>query len=173
MLKRASNATESNETVPPPSTGAFRSAIAAHLHGPALRPGDSSAHEQQILLGEHLDNGEATLGDPAAAHPARTTDALEHTRRRGRGADRARRPDVVRAVRLRAALEVVALDRALKALALRGAGHLDLVTRGKRFDRNRVSDEQLAGLVAELAHDAMRRGVGLLQVPELGLGQRL
>src|SRR5206468_4761234 len=64
-------------------------------------------------------------------------------------------------------------DRALKALALRGAGHLDLVTRGKRFDRNRVSDEQLAGLVAELAHDAMRRGVGLLQVPELGLGQRL
>ena len=45
---------------------------------------------------------------------------------RRRGADRARGAHVVRAVGLGAAGEVVALDRALEALALGGAGDLDL-----------------------------------------------
>ena len=52
-----------------------------------------------------------------AAHPAGHLHALEDARRRRRRADRARLADVVRAVRHRAAREVVALDRALEALA--------------------------------------------------------
>ena len=92
---------------------------------------------------------------------------------RGRGADRSRRADVVRAVRLGAALEVVALDRALEALALGRAGDLDLLAGRERLDGDRLADEQLAGLVAELGQVAVGRGVGLLQVAELGLGQRL
>ena len=46
--------------------------------------------------------------------------------------------------------EVVALDRALEALALRGAGDLDLLADLERLDGDRVADRQLAGLVAEL-----------------------
>src|SRR5947209_437197 len=71
------------------------------------------------------------------------------------------------------ALEVVALDRALVALALRGAGDLQLVAGRERLDRHRVADQQLADLVAELAHDAHGRGVGLLEVPEFSARERL
>ena len=57
------------------------------------------------------------LRDALAAHAAGHLHALEDARRRRRRADRARLADVVRAVRLRAAAEVVALDRAGEALA--------------------------------------------------------
>src|SRR5580704_3478502 len=116
MLKLASNAVASSVTEPPPIFGAL--AIGPDLHDPALRPGRRSANEQQILLRQHLDDGQPPLGDAPAAHAAGSADALEHARGRRRRADRTRRADVVRAVRLRAAGEVVALDRPLEALAL-------------------------------------------------------
>src|ERR671930_654144 len=96
------------------------SPIAAHLHDAAWRPRHRPAHEQEVVLGDDLDDLEAALGHAAAAHAARPADALEHARRRGRRADRAGLADVVRAVALGAGGEVVALDRALEALALRG-----------------------------------------------------
>jgi hypothetical protein len=72
-----------------------------------------------------------------------------------------------------AAGEAVALDRALEALALRDAGDLDLVARGERVRLDDLADGELAGLVAEL-HDVLRRrGVVLLEVAELGLGDVL
>src|SRR5207248_1570458 len=74
-----------------------------------------------------------------------------------RGADRAGLADVVRAVALRAALEVVALDRAGEALALRDAGDLDLVARAERVGLADVADLPLARLLAELAQVAHRR----------------
>ena len=65
----------------------------------------------------------------------------------------------------------MALDRALEALALGDAGDLDLVALGERVGRDGVADEQLAGLVAELDEVLVRRGVGLLEVAELGLAE--
>src|SRR5262249_36202239 len=90
-----------------------------------------------------------------------------------RRADRSRRADVVRAVRRRAALEVVALDRALEALALGSAGDLDLVADRERVGLHGLAHQQFAGLATELADDAVGGGVRLLQMPELGLRQRL
>src|SRR5207249_2197721 len=85
--------------------------------------------EQQVPLRIGGVDRQADLRDPLAAHPAGHPDPLEHARRRRRGADRARLADVVRAVALRAALEVVALDRALEALADRDARDLHLLAR--------------------------------------------
>src|SRR5918996_236911 len=155
----------------PPRIGA--SAIGAHLHGAALRARDRAADEHQVLAGDQLDDRQAALGHAPAAHPAGAADALEHARGRRRGADRARRADVVRAVRLRAGAEVVALHRALEALALREPGHLDLLADLERLDGDRVAHRELAGLVAELGDRAQRRRVDLLEVAELGLGERL
>src|SRR5262249_44245511 len=126
-----------------------------------------------VLSRDDLDDRQPTLGDAAAAHPACTANSLENARWGGGGADRSRRADVMRAVGLGAALEVVALDRALEALALRSSGHLDPIAGRERLDGNRLADQELTDLVAKLREVSMRRGVGLLQVPELGLGQRL
>src|SRR5580704_9827812 len=171
MLNDTSKAVESSAKLPPPSTGAL--GIGPHLHGPATRAGNGAADEHQVLVGDDLDHGQAALGDAPAAHPARTAHALEHPRRRRRRADRARRTDVVRAVRFRSAREVVALDRSLEALALGLARDLDVVADGERLDGHGLTHEQLARLVAELREVAVCGRVGLLQVPELGLGDRL
>src|SRR5436309_2125070 len=120
MLKRSENAASSRVTVPPPSTGA--SGIRSNLHDAAARPRHRTAHEHQVLVRENVDNRQPPLRDPAAAHLARAAHTAEYAGGRGRGADRTRSADVVRAVRRRSALEVVALDRALEALALRKPG---------------------------------------------------
>src|SRR6201995_5094777 len=120
MLKRASNAAGSRSTVPAPSTEAVLG-IGPYLHDAPTRAGNCASNEQQVALGHHLDDRQAPLGHAAAAHPAGTANALEYARRRRRCADRPRCTDVVRAVRLGAALEVVAADRALAAFALRAA----------------------------------------------------
>src|SRR5436309_12218471 len=83
MLKPASNAPGSSATVPPPSFGALRLAIAPYLHGAAARAGHGAAHEQQIPVREHLDHGQAALRDATASHSAGPANALEHARRRG------------------------------------------------------------------------------------------
>src|SRR5262249_43045686 len=88
-------------------------------------------------------------------------------RRRGR-ADRARLADVVRAVRDRPAREVMALDRALEALADPDPAHLDLVARREGLDRDRLADDGLAR-AAELDEMAVRLDAVLLQVAELAL----
>ena len=75
------------------------------------------------------DDLEAALGDPLAAHAARHLHALEDAGGIGAGADRAGGADVVGAVGDRAAAEVVALDRALEALADRDRGDLDALAR--------------------------------------------
>src|SRR3954451_13429427 len=136
--------------------------IGADLHGPALGPRHGAAQQEQVLVGDHVDDGEALLGHALVAHLARAADALEDAGRRGGCPARARGADVVRAVGDGAAAEVVALDRALEALALRGAGDLDSLALLERLDGHRVAHLQLAGLVAELLDVAHGRGVGLL-----------
>src|SRR3954466_10691023 len=141
----APNAASSSFTVfVPPRTGAL--AIGPHLHDPVARPGDRAADEQQVVVHADVDDGQAALGDALGAHVARAADALEHSRGRGARADRARRAHVVRAVADRAAGELVALDRALEALALADAGDLDLLAGRKRLGGDGVADLQHAGL---------------------------
>src|SRR5947209_1176085 len=143
MLNRASNALSSSGTVPElPSTGAERSGIAAHLHGAAARTRDRAPEQHQVPARDHLDHSEAALGHAPAAHPAGAAHPAEDPGGRGRGADRAGGADVVRAVRLGAALEVVALDRPLEALALGAPGHLHAIPRGEGLDGHAVADEQ-------------------------------
>src|SRR5690349_1593401 len=172
MLKCASNAAGSRSTVPPPSTEAVL-AIGPYLHDAAARAGNCASNEHQVALGHHLDDRQATLGHPATAHPTGAANPLEHARRCRRRADRSGRADVVRAVGFGPAFEVVASDGPLKAFALRLAGDLDLVAGLKGLDGHGLADEQLPRLVAELHEVAVSRRIGLLQMPELGLGQRL
>src|SRR3954470_17889596 len=171
-LKRAPKAASSRSTLPePPSTLAL--AIAAHLHHAVARPGDRAADHQQVIAGVDAHDLEPLLRDALVAHLARAADALEHARGVGGRADRARRAHVVRAVADGAAGEVVALDGALEALALRDAGDLHLLAGFERLDRDGLAHGQLAGLVAELDEVLHRRRVGFAQVAELALGQVL
>src|SRR3954468_21634389 len=171
-LKRAPKATSSRSTLPePPSTLAL--AIGAHLHHAVARPGDRAADHQQVVARVDAHDLEAALRDALVAHLARPADALEHARGVGGGADGARRAHVVRAVADGAAGEVVALDGALEALALRDAGDLDLVAGLEGLDRDGLPDGELAGLVTELDEVLHRRRVGLAQVAELGLREVL
>src|SRR3954451_3750591 len=171
-LKRAPNAVSSRSTLfEPPRT--FALAIGAHLHDAVARSGHGAADHQEVRAGVDAHDLEALLRDALVAHLAGAADALEHASRIRRGADRARRADVVRAVRHGAAGEVVALDGALEALALRGAGDLELLAGLEGLDRHGLADGQLAGLVAELDDVLHRRGVGLAQVAELALGEVL
>src|SRR5215207_5665919 len=147
-------------------TLAIALALGPDLDGAALGPRYGSADQQQVLVGDHVDDLEPALGLALVAHLARTADALEDPRRRRGGADRARCAHVVRAVADRAAREVVALDRALEALALADAGDLDLLTLLEGLDGDGLADLELAGLVAELLDVAERRRVGLLEVAQ-------
>ncbi len=136
---------------------------------PPLRARDRAAHEQEVLLAVDAHDLDALLGDALVAHLAGPADALHHARGPRRGADRAGRANVVRAVRLRAAGEVVALDRALKALALGRAGDLHARTGLERLDGHRLAELQLPSLAAELRQAAHRRRIGLLEVAEFRL----
>src|SRR5215210_3275335 len=169
-LKRASNVSASRSTPPClPTYGAL--AIAAHLHGGAGRPRHRAPNQQQVFLGDHPGDAQTALGDPPAPHPARPPQALEHPGGGGRGADRARRADVMGPVRHGPAAEVVALDRPLEALALGDARHLDLLAGLEGLDGHGVPDRELGCLVAELDQMAHRWRVRLLEVAQLGPGQ--
>src|SRR4051794_6244330 len=171
-LKRAPKTASSSVAVlVPPRT--FALGIGAHLHEAVARAGDRAADQHQVLGGIELDDLEALVGDALVAHLAGAADALHHARGPGRRADRSRGAHVVRAVGLGAAAEVVALDRALEALALGGARDLDLLADLECLHRHGLANRQLAGLVAELLDLAVRAGVGLLEVAELGLREVL
>src|SRR6476469_3853532 len=92
-----------------------------------LRAGNCALDQEQAVLGVDLVHDEPDLGDALAAQPSGHLHALEDARRGRRRADGARLADVVRAVRLRAAVEPVALDRPREALADRDARDLDRV----------------------------------------------
>src|ERR687887_118618 len=171
-LKAAPNTSASSLSfLVEPRIGA--SAIGAHLHGAALGPRNGATDEHQVLVGDQLDDRQALLGHAAVAHLARAADALEDARRRRRGADRARRAHVVRAVRLGTGVEVVAFDRALEALALGDAGDLHGLADLEVLDGDGVAHRELADLVAELDQVAHGRDAGLLEVPELALREGL
>src|SRR3954468_9368402 len=171
-LNFAPNAVSSSVTsLPPPRF--FALGIGADLHDAVLRAGDRAAHEQEVVPRVDAHDLQALLGDAVVAHLAGAADALHHAGGRGGRADRSRGAHVVRAVGLRTPLEVVALDRALEALALGGAGDLDRLADLEGLHGDGVADLQLAGLVAELHEVAHGRGRGLLEVADLRLAQVL
>src|SRR6185437_7555417 len=125
--------------------------------------GDGAADEQEVLLGVHLDDPQAALGDALGAHLSGHARALVDVRRRGRRADRARRADVVRPVRHGPAREAVPLDGAGKALAAGDAAHLHAVALLERLDGDRVAGVPALG-VAELDQRAVGADAGGLQM---------
>ena len=110
------------------------------------------------------------LGGAFAAHATGHLHSFEHARGISRGADRAGLADVVRAVRLGAAGEVVALDRALEALADADPCDLDLVAGLEDLDRDGVAGGELAG-AAELDQVPVCGGTRPAEVAELALAE--
>ena len=116
------------------------------------------------------------MGHAPRPHLARHANALDDTRGCGARADRARCPDVVRAVAHRAAVESVSANRALEALALGAARDLHLLALLEGLDRDLIADIQrlvACGLVAELGERPQRARAGFLQVAELWLCEPL
>src|SRR6478735_2962677 len=107
------------------------------------------------------------LGDALAAHQTGHLAALHHARRSRRRADRAGLADVVRAVRARPRAEVVALDRALEALADADAGDLDLVARLEELDRHLLTFDRAVDAAAKLDELAVRTDLELREMAEL------
>src|SRR6476620_10523728 len=138
--------------------------LAAHLHDAVLGTGDCALDEQQVLLGVDAVHGQTELGDALTAHPAGHLDALADTRRRRRRTDRAGLADVVRAVRARARAEVVALDRALEALADTDARDLDLVAGLEDLHGDRLAFAGAVDATAELDELAVRADLELREM---------
>src|SRR5919107_3819881 len=135
-----------------------------------LGTGHCALDEQQVALRVDLVHDETDLCHALAAEAACHLDAFEHARRCRRRADRAGLADVVRAVRLRAAVELVPLDRSGEALAVGDAAHLDLLAGLEDLDGDVLADDELT-LSAELEQVPVRTvDVVLLEVTELGLG---
>src|SRR5258705_9470783 len=86
-----------------------------------------AAHEQEIALGVDLHDAQADLGGVAGAHVSGHALAFDDARRVGTRSDRARLAVPGIAVRLRAAVEVMAVHDALKAAALGHAAHFDAI----------------------------------------------
>ena len=81
MLKAASKAVASSATWPPalPSASEMTTAllgIGSYLHDAALGAGYRAPDEQEVLLGNDIDDGEAALRDPGAAHVTGAAQAL-------------------------------------------------------------------------------------------------
>src|ERR687896_192571 len=139
------------------------SAVPPDLHDGPLRAGHGAPHQQQVLVRAHVHDLEASLGHAAGAHLAGALDALEHASGVGGGADRARPAHVVRAMRDGPAREVVALDRAGEALALRDAGHLHALAGLE----DRVDLDLGAHLELALAAERVRPTAKLTQVAQV------
>src|SRR5712692_2543843 len=135
----------------------------------ALRARHAAFDEDEVPLRIDADHLVRAGGDALVAHLTGHLQALENACRVG-GADGARLADVHRAVRLGPAAELVPLDEALEALALRRGGDIDELAGGEDLRL-----ELLAGLEAFVAPDlddvAVRLDVCLLELPVGWLGE--
>src|SRR5258707_13012420 len=102
-------------------------AFLPHRHDAAHRARDGALHVQEVTLGVHLVHGQPDLRALPGTHVARHPLALDHARRIGARSDRARLPVPRVAVRVRPAVERVAVDDTLEAPALADAGDLHLL----------------------------------------------
>src|ERR1700674_2046566 len=104
---------------------ATRSSLLGDGHDAVPGAWDGSAHEQQIALGVHPDDGETELGVTSGTHMTGHSLTLDDTGGGGARADGAGLPMPGVAVGGGPAAEVVAVHHTLKAAPLGGAGDLD------------------------------------------------
>src|SRR5712691_4746205 len=144
-------------------------------HDTVLVAGDVAVDQDQVTVEVYPYHLQVQGGPLRIAQLTRHAHPLVDARGRRGGADRAGLLDVVRAVRDRAAAEVMALVLAGKPLAFRGAGDVDPFAGGKEVGLERLADfiGGSIGLEANLANMAMGGNPSLLEVPGGGLGERL
>ena len=142
---------------------------------PPLGPGTAPLTRRRPRSASPSTTSRFWRGDAAVAVLAGHLHALEHPGRRGAGADRTRRAVLlVVPVRRALALEVVALHRAGEALALADAGDVDPLAGTEHVGADHLADLEAGEVVdPQLGEVALRRRVGLLEVPELGLREAL
>src|SRR4029077_8863281 len=121
--------------------------------------------------GQRADDLVGARGRAHVAHLAGHLQALEHARRGG-GADGAGLANVHRAVRVRAAANLVPLDEALQALACRGLGDVDELAGGEDLGLELLARLETF-IAADLDDVAGRLDVGLLELAVGGLGELL
>src|SRR5581483_11246917 len=140
MLTLASKISAGSSTVPTVSPAGERTLMVLIASGPlgrgadqdeaAVRTGDGALDEQQALVRVNGVDGQVLGGHALVAHAAGHAQALEHAARGGAATDGAGRAVLaLGAVRGAEAAEAVALHDTGGALALAGAGHVDLGAR--------------------------------------------
>ena len=141
----------------------------------AIRFGNGAADGDQVQLGVDLDDVKVLHGDLLHAHVACLLLAREDAGGIGARAHGARMTvDGAAAVARRGTALAEALDDAGVALALAGAGHVDLVALGEQVGLDEVADLQLAAVLkTELLEVLDHAHARLLQVAGLGLRQLL
>src|SRR6185503_6268098 len=127
-----------------------------HEDQPAAGAGQRALHEQEVAVGIGANDADLLDRHALVAHVAGHLEAAIDAARGGARPDRAWLAMMVRPVGLRSTLEVVALDVAREALALRDAGDVDEVAGGEHVvDGHRLADLELIDAVeAELAERA-------------------
>lgn len=137
----------------------------ADLDEAVLAAGDSALDEHEVLLSVDANELEVADGDALVAHVAVHVQALADAGGIGALTDGTRLALVAAAVGHGAAGEVPALDGALEALALGGAGDVDGLDVGEISDGDDVAAlVLLAVLDANLAEEAHRLDAGLGEV---------
>src|SRR6202035_5154947 len=106
--------------------------------------GNRAANVEQVVLRIDFGHAQVLHRHLIAAHPPTHAHPFDHARGEGRGADGAGRAVKHRSVRGPSALEVMALDHALEALALGLADHIDAVAGLENVDLHFVSDIRIA-----------------------------
>src|SRR6185369_11145809 len=161
----------------------------ANHHYAAVRSGHRATNHQQVVFGVDSGDRQSLHSDARVAHVTRRSVSFDDSRRIGRSTDRARRADIHRSMRFRAAIEVVTLDRTRETTTFRTPNHVDHLAVRKLIDKNFVADvcavarvEQTkllqdpggrnaaAGLLEVLAHrlrDVLQLQRSLVNEPEL------
>src|SRR6056297_319530 len=126
-----------------------------HQHMAARCTRHRAANEQQVAFGVYPYDFEVLGGDALGAHVAGHLLALENASGRLALTDRTGRPMRQR-VAVRGILhpEIMALDDACKALALAGAGHVDLLAACEALDRDFAADFKVAVITVVFSVEA-------------------
>ncbi len=147
------------------------------LHGDeaVLWAGNGAADDEHIQLRIDLDDLKVLDGDGLAAHLARAAGALEDTAgisARAAGTDVT--VDGAAAVGLALDGKAAALDDALVAVALAGAGHVNEIADLEHIGLDDGAELQLAAIVeVELAQVLLGGNAGLVEMADFRLGQLL
>src|SRR5687767_9297354 len=161
-------------TLPPSLPSALRIVVCGivllrllHDEQAVARPGHRTLDQDEVALRVDLHDRELLDGHPLVAHVTGHAGALPDAAGVGPRADRAGRPMMVGAVRLRPALEVVAGDDAGEAVALADPGHVNELSGLEQADLQLLADLVAVGRVEAHLADVLRVLEVLVEVLEL------